>query len=107
MTIRSFGPLRFPTRFESGGAYESWGTLLNEYGIQHLGNPILLPDLNSFRKLAGDYAPARMVSLADNIYMIQNIGDDKWGIFDYNVLVAEFEDYILVGEAPVSNAALN
>ncbi len=102
---QEFGSLRLPTRFESGGVYESWGTLLNEYEISDLDDPILLPDLNSFRDLAGDYTSSRMVSLTDNIHIIQNIGDDKWGIFDYNVLVAEFEDYILVGEAPVSNAA--
>ncbi len=102
---REFGPLRFPTRFEAGGVYESWGTLLNKYEVSELDNPIVLPDLSPFRRLAGDYPPARMVSLADNIYMIQNISDDELGIFDYNVLVAEFEDHILIGEAPVSNAS--
>lgn len=102
---RKFGQLRLPTRFESGGVYESWGTLLNKYEIEEMVDPISLPDLDTFRQLDGDYAPARLVKLADNIYMIQNIGDDKWGIFDYNVLVAEFEDHILVGEAPVSNDA--
>ena len=102
---REFGQLRLPTRFESGGLYQSWGSLLNSYEIVERVNSISLPDLNEFRQLDGDYAPAKMVSLAENIHMIQNIGDDKWGIFDYNVLVAEFEDHILVGEAPVSNAA--
>lgn len=102
---KEFGQLRMPTRFESGGIYKSWGTLLNKYEIEGLTDSISLPDLDGFRQLAGDYAPARMVRLAENIYMIRNIGGDKWGIFDYNVLVAEFNDYILVGEAPVSNDA--
>jgi len=102
---QSFGSLRFPTRFQAGGAYDSWGTLLNLYGIEEMTDPIALPDLDTFRPLRGDYAPAKMVSLAENLHMVQNVGNDKWGIIDYNVLIAEFEDHLLIGEAPVSNAA--
>ncbi|KAB2844043.1 MAG: MBL fold metallo-hydrolase, partial [Melioribacteraceae bacterium] len=45
---------------------------------------------------------AEVATLAENLYMIENITSST-DFVTYNVLFAEFEDYTLVCEAPVSN----
>ncbi len=100
-----FNGLMLPQKIKSGAAYDSWGTLFNNYEVSPLETPIQLFDTTSYRPLEPNFPAASWVQLADNIYMVRNVNDDNLGISDYNVLVAEFEDFILVGEAPVSNQA--
>ncbi len=101
---RRFGGVKLPQRIKSGGIYDSWGTLFNDYEVALLTDDIRIPEKDeNFRFLLGDNPAISLVELAKDIYLVRNVNNDKLGTGDYNVLVVRFEDFLLVGEAPVSN----
>ena len=99
-----FSGLKLAQNVRSGSNYDSWGELYNDFEIRTLETSIEMPDSAEFTPLVNKHRLAELIELAPNVHMIENINKDEFGIYDYNVLVAEFEDFILVGEAPVSNA---
>jgi len=82
-----------------------FGSVNNIYNVREMDSSDLNePDTRNFKP--ADYSYRKNVSvnrLADGIYVIENItgSTDNWS---YNILFAEFEDHILVTEAPLNNA---
>ena len=101
---RDFDKVKLPGSISSGSTYESWGTLFNTFEVVPAKEKIQIPQSRDFTFLTGDYSPISIIPLSENIYMVRNVTNDKLGVADYNVLLTEFEDFVVVGEAPVSNS---
>ncbi len=99
--------LSIPSTIISGSSYESWGELFNVYEVEILSEKeVKIPSeksRKSYRDVKSKYRRmAEVVKLAEKVFLIENISENTKGD-DYNVLFIEFQDYILVGEAPISN----
>ena len=83
-----------------------WDEVENIYQL----NSINQSEVTSFLGETASYVPgdhhdrkmAEVVKLDDHIYVIENVTSSS-RFWSYNVLFAEFNDYVLVAEAPVSH----
>jgi glyoxylase-like metal-dependent hydrolase (beta-lactamase superfamily II) len=102
------GILQVPQRMTITTTNAVNGVVSNSYVINNIrtgdavtSDPITIPDT----AIKADYSFRKkfhMRELAKGIYLIENITETT-GQWSYNVLFAEFEDHVLVAEAPVSD----
>lgn len=106
INYRKIKGILIPSRVEYISFNEVTGNVQNTYQIDETASADSsgITDQKGFTQ--ADYAyrrNAELVKLSENIYLIENItgSEEDWS---YNVLFAEFDDYVLVTEAPVDNS---
>ena len=83
-----------------------WDEVINIYNINSIEKEKVVKFLEETSGyVLGDHSyrkKAEVVKLADNIYLIENVTNSSL-FWSYNILFAEFDDYVLIAEAPVNN----
>ena len=101
-----FGSLMLPKSIYTGGTYGAWGESGNNFTLEVIDateKNTIINSIDEFKK--ADYSGVNknhLRQLGEHVYLIENISESESGD-DYNILFAEFDEFILVGEAPVNN----
>lgn len=103
--FEKFGSLTLPQTIHTGGDYGAWGLAVNRFELSEIDHALMRTSHDQMVEFSpADYhqvAKNQLTEVADDIYLIENITESTTGD-DYNVLFAVYNDFVLVGEAPVN-----